>query len=128
MTHEKLVRSTLMLSVPFNFIAAWGLSVPSSPIGKLMQLPADTPLVYAALLGYLVLLFGVAYGWLAISADINRPLLTMGVVGKAGVFFIMLALWLTHTGPGMMVLVASGDLTFAAIWGSWMLRSRGHRQ
>ncbi len=123
MTHEKLVRATLLLSVPFNFLAAWGIGIPDSFAGKMMQMPADVPAAYAALLGYLVFLFGLAYGWLAISTDINRPLLTMGVIGKGGVFFILLTLWLAQLSPGIMVVVASGDLTFAAIWGSWMLRT-----
>lgn len=123
MTHERLVRATLLLSVPFNLLAAWGLGQPQSAIGQLMQLPTDVPAAYAALLAYLVLLFGLAYGWLALARPINRPLLLLGVSGKAGVFCIMLGLWLVGASPGMLVAVATGDLALAAIWGSWLLGS-----
>ncbi len=127
MTHERLVRATLLLSVPFNLLAAWGLGQPQSAMGQLMQLPADVPAAYAALLAYLVLLFGLAYGWMGLARSINRPLLLLGVSGKAGVFFIMLGLWLVGASPGMLVAVASGDLALATIWGSWLLRSMGVR-
>lgn len=124
MTHEKLVRVTLLLSVPFNFIAAWGMLLPSSFVGRLMQLPTEVPITYAALLSYLVLIFGCAYGWLALSTVINQALLMVGVIGKAGVFFILLTLWLLALGPGVPVFVASGDLAFAIIWGSWVFTQR----
>ncbi len=124
MTHERLVRTTLLLSVPFNLLAAWGLGQPQSVIGRLMQLPGDVPAAYAALLAYLVLLFGLAYGWLGLAREINRPLLLFGVTGKAGVFAIMLALWLAQLSPGMLVGVACGDLALATIWGSWLLRTQ----
>lgn len=124
MTHEKWVRTTLALSVPFNFIAAYGLWQPTTVVGQILQAPAEVPAVYAALLAYLIALFGVFYGYMAQENEITRPLLFAGVTGKTGVFVILALLWLQGEAPFLMFLVSWGDLAFAGIWGSWLWRTR----
>jgi glucan phosphoethanolaminetransferase (alkaline phosphatase superfamily) len=127
MINEKLVRATLWIAVPFNFTAAYALLLPGSMLGQLFGLPPEVPLVYPALLSFLVFGFGVVYMWLAVQRSIDRPLLAVLALGKAGVFIIVLALWLMGEGPGRGVLVATGDLVFAVIWGHWLLRTAARK-
>ena len=124
MITEQWVRGTLWLSFPFNLIAAYGLFLPASFVGQLIGLPTEVPLAYAALLSYMVLVFGFVYAWLATNAVINKPLLFVGCVGKGGVFLITGVLCLLGAAPGAAVLVASGDLAFATIWGLWLWNTR----
>lgn len=124
MTQEKLVRTTLWLSLPFNLVAAYAVGCPSSAIGQLLQLPSNVPVVYAYLLAYLIALFGVLYGFMAQQAEISRSLLLAGVVGKTGVFVILGLLWAGSQAAFPTFLVTWGDLGFAAIWGSWLWQTR----
>lgn len=122
MIDESLIRITLWLSVPFNVVAATALFLPASKLGRMMALPREAAALYTAMLGYFVLLFAGVYAWLASSAVINTELLGLGVIGKAGVFVIVFVLWRRGAGAWQGVLVASGDLAFALLWGAWLLR------
>lgn len=42
-------------------------------------------------------------------------------IGKASFFALMLILWLADAASGRIVLAASGDLIFAAIFVRWLL-------
>lgn len=123
MDKMKLLRTTLWISFPFNFLAGYILADPASALGRAVGLPASVPPAYATLSGFLVCLFGAAYAWLACQREINRPLLAFGTLGKFGVFLIALTLWLA-SGISLPVLcIAVGDLVFAAIWCWWLVGS-----
>lgn len=124
MINEKLVRVTLGVSAPFNFMAACLVVMPGSPIGQIMGLPAIVPIVYSAILGFLIFLFGCVYAWMALQETINRPLLAIATLGKAGVVCIVMGLWLSGQAAGQLAFLTVGDLVFALIWGSWILRAR----
>lgn len=119
-----VVRATLWLSFPFNFVAAWMLVHPASEFGQLLGMPAQVPSLYEWVVGFLVCEFGVTYAWLAIQRQIHRPLLAFCAIGKSGVFAIVLLLWLAADVSGRLVLMASGDLALAVIWFSWLFDKR----
>ena len=123
MNLEKLTRATLLLSAPFNLVAACGLLFPASSLGQLIGLPSPVPVVYSAILAYMVLIFGGVYAWLALQDSINRPLLAVGVIGKLGVFAICLGLWLMSQADVATVLVSSVDLALGLLWLSYLLET-----
>ena len=123
MDQTQITRLTLGLSCPFNLAAATVFAVPSSTIGRLVGLPPDVPVVYAVLVSFLVGLLGLAYGWLALQPHLDRPMVALGAIGKFGVFFIALALWLLDHVTGRLLVVASGDLVFASLWCRWLLQT-----
>jgi hypothetical protein len=114
------MRRALWASVVYNFGGALLFGFPGS-LGHLAGLPAPVPRVYTALLAFFVALFGGAYAWLACQPRIDRPLVAVAALGKAGVFAIILASWLLGDVPGLGVLAASGDVVFAAIFARWLL-------
>lgn len=116
----RALRYTLWASFPFNLAAACLLAFPSTRIGQFAGLPESVPALYSSTLSFLVFLFGVAYAWLAMQPSINRPLLAVSAIGKSGVFAIALVLWLLNSTSGRVVVVAIGDLIFAAIWFAWL--------
>jgi hypothetical protein len=117
------MRRLLWVSAAFNAIAAVAFAFPASLAGQLAGLPAPVPPIYSALLTLFVLLFGGAYAWLAMQPVIHRPLVGFSAIGKTGVFLIVFAFCLSGTAPARGVLMASGDLLFAAIYIGWLIRT-----
>ena len=125
MPHDRHIKASLWITCPFNFVAGYTFAFPSSLTGRLVELPTAVPPVYAAATGFMVCLFGGMYAWMALQKQINRPMLCLGAIGKAGVFVLASVLWLRGTAPGPLVVAAAGDLAFAALWFRWLAKSRG---
>lgn len=118
------VRISLALSAPFNAGAAALLAFPQSAAARALGLAAEVPPLHAYLLGYMVLAFGVVYLWQALRDEPHRPLLLVSALAKAGVFFIVVGLWLANAAPGLAALMSCGDLAFALLWLAWLWQSR----
>ena len=109
-----------MITAPFNLIAAFAFAFPASWIGRLIELPLETHLFYGLLCGGLVGMFGLAYLWLAGQPDLNKPVLFLGVCGKAMAVLIGGGLFLADSLSGLTAALLSGDLLFAALWFYWL--------
>jgi hypothetical protein len=121
MAGDNLLRRALWVSVVYNFGGALLFAFPSSSLGQFAGLPTPVPPIYSALLAFFVALFGGAYAWLARQPDINRPLVALAAIGKAGVFAVIFVFWLLGEAPGRGVLGAIGDLILAGIFAWWLL-------
>ncbi len=121
---DRLVRITLMISVPFNLIVAWVLLFPASALGALVRLPADVPMLYAALSAMFVAAFGLLYAWMPMQPTINREMLGFVSLCKAGAFVVAQTLWLLGADGGTAALASVGDIVLAAIWMHWLLSTR----
>jgi hypothetical protein len=119
-TNDHIVRGALWISVPFNIGGAFLFAFPSSELGQLAGLPSSVPASYRALLAFFPLLFAGAYAWIASQRVPDRSLVALSSIGKAGVFVIILALWLADAVPGASVVAAIGDLVLAAIFVWWL--------
>jgi len=118
---DKVLRGALWVSVVYNVGAALLFAFPSSPLGQFAGLPTPVPPIYGALLAFFVVLFGGAYAWLARQTNIDRPLVALAAIGKAGVFAVLVTFWLLGEAPGRGVLAAAGDLVLAGIFAWWLL-------
>ncbi len=123
MTPDKIIRTALWISVPFNFLAAYSIAFPASFTGQLMGLPFEAPAVYSVLLAWIVALFGAVYAWLAMQKKIDRPLVGMAAIAKTGVFVLAALLWLSGQGQGRTVLFTTGDMALAAVFFWWMVKT-----
>jgi hypothetical protein len=124
MINDTMMRRVLAAAALFNLGGAVAFAVPSSMGGRLMGLPADVPTVYRALVAFFVLLFGAMYAWLARQERIDRAMVAMGALGKAGAFAIVAGIWMAGQMPGRSVIAISGDLVFAMIFGRWLIAGR----
>jgi hypothetical protein len=75
------------------------------------------------LLAVFVMLFGIAYAWLARQRIIDRALVAFSALGKTSVFAVVLVFWILGDLPGRGVLAAVGDLVFAGIFVWWLAGS-----
>lgn len=121
---DRLVRATLLISVPFNLIVAGMLLFPASRISALMDLPSPVPPLYAALSSMFVAAFGLLYAWMPLQKTLNREMLAFVALCKTAAFVVAQALWLSDLGSGSTALAAVGDLIFAAIWARWLVLTR----
>ena len=126
MNRDSFIRKVLWATVFYNVLAASAFAFPAS-LGQLAGLPLPVAPIYTVLLTFFVLLFGAAYAWLALQPQIDRPMLAMAAAGKAGVFFVAVALWMVGQGPGLFIPGAVGDLVFAALI-VWWLRTTPARE
>ncbi len=124
MNRDQVIRYALGASVFFNFGGAALFGFPDSALGEFVGLPPDVSLIYRATVGYFVILFGAMYGWLVMQPVINRPMVALGALGKAGFFFLVALLWLIGEAPGLGVAAAVGDLAFAGVFGWWVWGGR----
>ena len=122
-TVDAAMRRILWCAAVFNLGGAFLFAFPASPVGQLVGLPIPVPGIYCAILAFLVALFGAAYVWLATQPSINRPMVALFAIGKAGVFGIVGIFWLSGAASGPAVVAASGDLIFAILFARW-LRAR----
>jgi len=120
MSRDRIMRRALWVSVVYNFAGAVMFAFPSLPVGRLSGLPSDVPPIYSSLVALFVALFAGAYGWLAMQAQIDRPMVALGAIGKAGAFAIFVTLWMLGRFSGLGVISGSGDLILAAIFAWWL--------
>lgn len=116
---DRIMRGALWTSFVANLVAAAGFAFPDT-LGRLAGFPAGGPRLYTATLAVLVALFGLTYGWLASRPRIDRPLVVFSAIGKTSFVAVAFACWLLGEVTGQGMLMASGDLVFAAIFVWWL--------
>jgi hypothetical protein len=89
-------------------------------LGEFVGLPAEVPLIYRGMVALFVILFGGAYGWLALQPVIDRPMVGFAAIGKAGFFSLVLVFFFLGEASGLALGATSGDLLFAGIFGWWV--------
>ena len=123
MTSDRVIRAALWLSVALNLFGVVLFLGPA--VGRPSSLiPLEPPPFYAAQLAWVIGLFAVAYGWLAVQPEIDRPLLAVGAAGKIGFFTVSLLFWLAGHLTLQQALQASPDLLLGGVFGWWLLSTR----
>lgn len=116
MSLEQVVRASLWVTAPFNFLAGYLFAVPNSAFAQVLQLPGSEVSLYTLMSGALIAMFGGCYIWLAMQERLHAPLLFVGASGK---LLAVLIAWATFLTGGLALLPAvliSGDLLFVGLW------------
>ena len=115
---DRLLRGALWATVALNTLGVIIFALPA--LGHTTALlPIAVPPYFAAQIALTIGLFGGVYAWLARQADLNRPLIVVGGLGKLGFFGLTLAYALAGDLPRSMALNATPDLILAAIFLLW---------
>jgi hypothetical protein len=107
MARDRVMRAALWTSVPYNLAGALGFVAPDALVLIDPPFPRPVPRFYGAQLALMVALFGGAYAWLARRPVIDRPLVTLTMLGKAGFFALVVLFWASGDVGGRGVLLAS---------------------
>ena len=116
------LRITLIFAALMTASGAWIFFDPSSGLGQNYGLPADVPMLYRALLGFVLALFAGMYAWMAAQSTVVRPLLWLGVIGKGGAFATMLLLYAAGKVSVTTAMMLLGDAILAVIWLVWLIK------
>jgi hypothetical protein len=119
MVDTATMRKVLWLGVVFNALVALMLMFPDS-LGALAALPPVGGVFYLWMLTFFVALFGATYAWLALAAEISRPIVVLAVVGKTGAAIVALVCLVRGDIQLRTFSVAIGDLAFAAYFLLWL--------
>lgn len=110
----------------FNFLAGLPLLLaPDAMMAALgVAVPAD--LLFHRFTGLLVVCFGGLYALVAQDAVRFRPLVWLGIVGKAGVVALFTEAYMSGRVPFPLYAIALGDVAFIAGFAAflWTTRSR----
>lgn len=120
MDRDRIVRIALGVSVFFNLFGAALFAFPASPLGEFVGLPDAVPVIYRGVVAFFVVLFGGAYGWLALQPVIDRPMVGLAAIGKGGFFALVIIFFFLGEATGLALGAAAGDLLFAGIFGWWV--------
>jgi hypothetical protein len=98
----------------FNLLA--GLPLLLAPTLMLTSLGSDVPtdLLFHRFTGLLVVCFGGLYALVAQDAVRFRPLVWLGIVGKAGVVALFTEAYLNGRVPFSLYAISLGDVAFVA--------------
>jgi|HubBroStandDraft_2_1064218.scaffolds.fasta_scaffold338207_2 hypothetical protein len=88
---------------------------------------AEEPLLWMTTrdFGLGLVLFGLGYALVAIAPDTNRGFVQLGAVGKVLVVAAMIQRFTTGIATHWVLVVALGDLVFAALYARFLWRTRG---
>jgi hypothetical protein len=115
MRRERGLRAALWCSVVVNALGV--VVIAPLAVGRPSPLlPVAVSPFLAGQLGFVVLLFGGVYGWLARQSTVHRPLLFVGALGKLGFFSIAIAYSISGIVPARVALSALPDLVLGALF------------
>lgn len=117
---------TVIFAVAALFNFAVGLPMLLAPEAMLASLgqPAPDDLLMTRLASLLIVVLGIGYAMVARDPAANRPILWLGVIGKAP---IPLLVWLSGGAAALSstaFLLSLGDLAFAALFLLFLLTHR----
>lgn len=94
---------------------------PLAPQFAIAQGFPPAPAVHSAIIGWFVLLFGCAYGWMAWTNRANRMVIALACGGKAT--FAGTLFWYGFTGDLAVMTALAGmpDLVLAGIFAYWLI-------
>jgi hypothetical protein len=121
----RTLRLALAAAALFNAIAAAAFAWPGSALGQLAGLPGSAPALYRAVAAMFILLFGLAYAWLAWRPLIDRTLVAFGALGKAIAAASFALLWLNGAASGRLAALGAWDLVLAALFIACLARMSG---
>ncbi|HRD28884.1 MAG TPA: hypothetical protein PLO65_11340 [Caulobacter sp.] len=119
----RIWKLVFMVAALFNF--AVGLPMLLAPEAMLAQLgqPVPDDLLMTRLASLLIVVLGIGYGMVARDPAANRPILWLGVLGKAP---IPLLVWLSGGAAALAssaFMLSLGDLAFAALFLVFLART-----
>jgi hypothetical protein len=109
---------TLFLTAAiFNWAVGLVLAFKAELLFELFRVtPAPTEPLFLQLFSWLVIVFGIGYFWASKDLAANVSIVKLGLLGKLSVVLVVLACILAGVVSWQMMLLASVDLVYAALF------------
>jgi hypothetical protein len=107
-------RIFFIVAALFNFAAGLPLLLAPDALLASQGQPVPDELLFHRFTGLLVVCFGLVYALVAHDQMRYRPLVWLGVIGKAGVVALFTEAYLTGRVPFSAYAISLGDLAFVA--------------
>ena len=110
-------KNIFLTAAIFNWVVGLALTFNSGLVFKLFRVtPAPTEPLFLQLFSWLVIVFGIGYFWASKDLVANVSIVKLGILGKLSVVLVSLACVLTGTVSWQMMILASADLLYAALF------------
>jgi hypothetical protein len=120
---ENWFRYLLAATVLLNLGGAIALAPPIHSSGGRSGLPQAHPF-YLWTLSSWILIFGVGYFWLALTAKPERLFIAVAAAAKLAIAVLLFAFWMVGDLPLMSMLLGCADLFFAIAFIYWLFQTR----
>jgi hypothetical protein len=101
----------------FNWTVGLALAFKAGLLFELFRVtPAPTEPLFLQLFSWLIIIFGIGYFWASKDLAANVSIVKLGLLGKLSVVLVVLACILAGVVSWQMMLLASADLVYAALF------------
>jgi hypothetical protein len=119
MQQDRGFRIILIVSFVFNMVGASLFGFPGSLMARMVNMPWP-PVIYRTVVTAFILIFGLAYLWLALQPVISRVLVGFSAVMKLAIFGAIAVTWFHGDTPMTGLMIGTGDLVFAGLYVWWL--------
>jgi hypothetical protein len=122
--NPKTISKLFLIAALFNWVVGIALMT-NAPLllGLFNVTPVPTEPVFVSLSGWLIICYGIGYFWASRDFAGNLGIIWLGIIGKLGVFGVVLMSTLLGQISWQMNIVSSVDLVFAVLF---ILAIRNH--
>ena len=106
-----------LIAALFNWLVGTALIIDAPLLlGLLNVTPLPTEPLFVSLSGWLIICYGIGYYWASRDLAGNLGIIRLGIIGKFGVFAVVLVSTLLGHISWQMNLISGVDLVFAALF------------
>jgi hypothetical protein len=120
MTLPTWMRGALFATAAMNLIGAAAFAPSARALRAIAGMPAGDHPLYLAMVSMFVLLFGLAYLWMAVAGRADRLFITVAAAGKLSFFALLVWYWAVGALSVRAPLSGTGDLIFGILFLRWL--------
>jgi hypothetical protein len=115
--NPKTTSRLFLIAALFNWLVCIVLMTDAPLLLGLFNVtPLPTEPLFISLSGWLIICYGIGYYWASRDLAGNLGIIRLGIIGKLGVFgVVLISTWLGHISWQMNIL-SGADLIFAALF------------
>lgn len=128
MTNERFYVKAFKIGGVWNWGAAAVFAFASQPLFAFLDMAQPSQPVFLQGFCLAVFLFGLGYYWVGTNLAENRAIVVLGIMGKVGVFLLLLFHSLFGSVHPLLIAAGVVDLGFAAVFYRFLVASPvGHQ-
>lgn len=117
-------RLTLLATSILNLAGAVVFALPIYNQGVPSDLPQNVHPLYLSIVSSWILIFGIAYFWMAVTAKPERLFIAVAAAGKLTIALFFFLFWMVGDLPLTILLAGVGDILFAIAFIYWLFQTK----